>query len=82
MRNANDGPAGMDQSSSGPGGTTPSRGTPQAVSAAQPSEALRVLLSRGVPPEVAQQAIENPQLLQQILVQLQRGSLQGRVPNE
>jgi hypothetical protein len=63
------GPGGMDRSSAGRGGEL---SIPQTEPEAQPSATLRVLLSRGVPPEIAQQAVGNPTLLRQILVALQQ----------
>jgi hypothetical protein len=67
------GPSGLDSSVAGPGGNAPVRGIPQTAPETQPSETYRVLVSRGVPPEIAQQAIGNPPLLRQLLIGLQQG---------
>jgi hypothetical protein len=66
------GPSGLDGSISGPGGNAPVRGIQQTEPEAQPSQTLRVLVSRGVPPELAQHAIGNPPLLRQLLIALQQ----------
>jgi hypothetical protein len=44
------------------------------------NETFRVLVSRGVPPEMAKQALTNPEMLRQILAQLFKG--QQGAPSE